>query len=671
MNSFYRLMVLTLLIVVNMAAYAQDKSNVKFGKISKDDFQVTVPVYDSGAHAVIIADVGLSKINPNTEGGFGYEFQRKMRIKIIDKAGIEAGKFEIPLYAAKNGDDREELKSIKAITYNLENGKIIETKLESDQVFTEKTSKYLQEKKFSLPALKPGAIFEISYTIISDFLFDFRSWSFQHEYPCMWSEFQTEVPQFYDYVYLVQGYQPFHIASKQDDIRSFLIRDGREVGGLGDAFTISAMVHINRWVIKDVPALKEENYTTSIENHRCEIEFQLSSVNFPGQDPRPVMDTWPKVTRDLGAHESFGQQIERFAPWVKDYLNGVIGISTDSLANAKKIYAHIRDNFTCIRNNGMYASGDQKNLLKTRNGNVGDINLLLISMLKQANIECYPVILSTRSHRFAHAVYPLLERFNYVVCKAFIGDTSYMLDATIPNLAFGKLDNSCYNGYARILTYDPTPILLSPDSILERSTTIAFLLPEKNEYKGTVTSNPGYYESLQHRNYISQNGKYAFFDKIKRYYGAEFEITNASIDSLSGLEMPVSVKYDIGFKHNDEDILYFNPVFVPFYKDNPFSADVRNYPVEMPYRLDETFILQMELPDGYIVEEMPKSTRVKLNEDEGYFEYLVSSSEGRIQLRTRLVLVKTNFPPDDYDRLREFFSYVVKKQAEQIVLKKK
>ena len=77
------------------------------------------------------------------------------------------------------------------------------------------------------------------------------------------------------------------------------------------------------------------------------------------------------------------------------------------------------------------------------------------------------------------------------------------------------------------------------------------------------------------------------------------------------------------------------------------------------------------MPDGYVVDELPKSTKVKFNDDEGIFEYLVSSSDGIIQLRTRISLAKANFPPEDYEGLRDFFSYVIKKQAEQIVFKKK
>jgi Domain of Unknown Function with PDB structure (DUF3858) len=93
--------------------------------------------------------------------------------------------------------------------------------------------------------------------------------------------------------------------------------------------------------------------------------------------------------------------------------------------------------------------------------------------------------------------------------------------------------------------------------------------------------------------------------------------------------------------------------------------------VEMPYTMDESYMLNMEIPKGYTVEEVPKSARVLFNEDEGFFEYLVQKSEDAIMLRTRIKLNKATFTPEDYEGLREFFAFVVKKENEQIVLKKK
>ena len=78
----------------------------------------------------------------------------------------------------------------------------------------------------------------------------------------------------------------------------------------------------------------------------------------------------------------------------------------------------------------------------------------------------------------------------------------------------------------------------------------------------------------------------------------------------------------------------------------------------------------MAIPEGYEVEEMPKSVRFKLNDDEGMFEYLIANRDGRLQLRSHIVLNKANFDMEDYEALREFYAFIIKKQGEQIVLKK-
>jgi hypothetical protein len=92
----------------------------------------------------------------------------------------------------------------------------------------------------------------------------------------------------------------------------------------------------------------------------------------------------------------------------------------------------------------------------------------------------------------------------------------------------------------------------------------------------------------------------------------------------------------------------------------------------MPYTLDETYLLQLSIPEGYVTDELPKQMVLKLNEEgDGMFEYRISESNGTISLRSRLRLKRSYFQPEEYEMLREFFNLVVKKHNEQIVFKKK
>lgn len=654
------------------AAQAQDKPPFKFGKVVPEDFKQTTPSFDTGAHAIILGDIGYSRIVPNNDGGFGYEFERKIRVYIIDKNGIDAGKFHLPLFSSSTNDMKEEIRKFNGVTYNLDNGKVVETKLENDQVFTEKVSKNRTDKKFSLPALREGSIFELSYMLRSDYIFDFRAWEFQSEYPTLWSEYEVEIPEYYDYVYLAQGYKTYHINTSKEASRSYRIHSSRSdaLGSTNQDFVLTGMAKMKRWVMKDVPALKSESFITTMENYRSKIEFQLSAYRFPNQPVQMVMENWPKVTENLMKSESFGEAMRKAEGDLDNQLKPLVANAKDQVEKARIIYEFVRDNFTWNGYRGIYTTGNLKNVIKTKTGSVADLNLLLISALKSNGITAYPVILSTRDLGYTHELYPLMDRFNYVICAVLIGDNDYLLDASEPDMGFGRIPSKCYNGHARVLTTESIPINLSADSVLERKVTLATLVASPQDIKGSIQSNLGYYGSSYYRNIIRQKGQDAVFGTIKTKFGSNYEISNTAIDSLKKQDLPIKITYEFVAKNEEEDILYIDPVLEPFFKDNPFQSAQRAYPVEMPFRMDETYLLNFELPQGYVVDELPKSAKVGLNDGDGYFEYLISAEPTRIQLRTRVVLSKAYFSPEEYEPLREFFGYVIKKQTEQIVLKK-
>ncbi len=648
---------------------AQDKTPIKFGKISPADFSVSVPAFDSGAHAVILADVGSSRIVPNNKGSFGYDFERKMRVYIVDVNGVDAGKFDIPLFSSLTSSGEEELTSLKGYSYNLEGGKVIETKLESKDVFTEKLAKTRSDKKFTLPQLKAGTIFELSYKISSDFLFEFRPWEFQGDYPCLWSEYNAEIPEFYDYVFLKQGYMSMHIEKTDRVGRSYTVRNSAGTGQ-GSTFTLSGNAIQKRWVQKDIPSIKEESFTTTINNHRSRIEFQLASVRYPDQAPVLVMEDWAKVTKDLMEHEQFGAQVTRNNGWLDDVIKPVLGNTTDPVAKTRLLYNYVRDNYKRT-GGGMYTTSNLKNTVKTKSGNVGELNLLLLAMLRHEKIESYPIILSTRSHGFTNELYPLLDRFNYVVCAALIGDNDYLMDASTAEGGFNRLPLWCYNGHARVLTSQPIPIRLDADSLLERKVTMVTVQGDGKKFDATVQKNLGYYESAARRAEIREAGDKGMLEQVKKSYGSEMQVDHLKIDSLQLYEQPIKLTYDLHFSNDNEGLLYISPMLADGSKDNPFKSAIRRYPVEMPYRLDEMYLFSMNIPEGYVVDDMPKSTRVMLNDNDGMFEYLISVSDDLLQMRCRVKLDKANFQPDEYDYLRDFYAHVVKKQQEQIVLKKK
>ncbi len=649
---------------------AQEKSKVKFGKITPEDFQKKTYEIDSSANAVIIADIGSTEIVGNPKGGFSLEFETFRRAHILNKNGYDIADVEI--YIHTNGNAEEVISSLKAYTYNLENGKVVETKLDvKESVFKEKLDKNNTRKKFTFPNIKEGSIIEYEYTLKSDFLRNLQGWDFQGEYPCLWSEYNVSMPEFYYYVTLTQGYQQFFIKDRKEKLNNFTYT---EDGGTGpsERTRFTATVSDYRWVMKDVPALKEESYTSTINNHVARIEFQLAEVRHPFA-PRNIMGTWPEACGELLKHEDFGYTLGRDNGWLNDAVKeATVGVGTD-IEKAKRIFAYVRDHITCTGNRGQYLSKSLKNVLKERNGTEAEVNLLLTAMLLKAGYTADPVMLSTRSHGYTYAMYPLMRRFNYVVSRLNLADKYFFLDASKPRMGFGKLGYEAYNGHARVIDENATPIELISDSLVERKLTSVFVInDEKGNIAGSVQQTPGYYESYDLRNTIKEKGKEQFFSDIKKKFNAEIEITKSAIDSLDSYEEPLRINYQFEVKSEKEDIIYVSPILVDSWKENPFKAAQRFYPVEMYYAVDETYILRLDVPQGYVVDELPKQMVLKLNEqDDGMFEYRLSESGGTISLRSRIQLKRAYYLPEEYEMLREFFNIVVKKHNEQIVFKKK
>ena len=650
-------------------SFAQDKSPVKFGKISSDDFNLSKYNFDTSVSAVVISDIGSSKFEGNSKGWFSLVFKQQKRLKILNKNGFDAANIEIPLYS--EGEDEEKLIDLKAYTYNLENGNIVKTELEKDAVFKDKLSKNLITRKFTFPGLKEGSIIEYSYTVKSDFLFNLRPWVFQGSHPRIWSEYQLSLPEFFVYVTLSQGYQPYHIRDQKESFSQFRVS---ESGGTytDKHFNISGTTTDFRWVMKDVPALKEEGFTSTLKNHIAKIEFQLSQHRFPQVPVRDIMGTWATVSQKMLEYENFGASVYKPNNWLDDDIKLIVAGATTDLEKAKRIYAFIRDNFTCTDHSDLYLNSPLKTVFKNKNGSVSDINLLLLAMLHHENIEAVPVILSTREHGYAHEIYPMMDRFNYVIVNANINGAPVYLDASYSSLGFGKLPSDCYNGYARVIGKQPFVVELHADSLREAKLTSVFIFSDdKGNCEGSFKTTPGYYESLSIREKIKEKGEAEFFKKIRSGYSSNIDILTPGIDSLKMPEQPLSIHYDFKMTGMDEDIIYFNPMLSEGFNSNYFKAAERKYPVEMPYTFDETYVLTMDVPKNYKVEETPKSARVTFNEGEGLFEYMIQKSEDKILLRSRILMKKANFAPDEYNSLREFFGHVVKKHSEQIVFKKK
>lgn len=655
------------LALLTLHCFSDNSAKFDYGKISKDDFNKHPPASDSSADALVLADIGSTEFTAANSGGLNLLFKRQLRILILNRKGFDAAEFHIQLYSSGSAD--EVLRDLDAATYTLENGEIVKHKLSSGEIFKTKLDRNHQEKKFTLPNLQVGCIIEVSYEITSDFIFNLRSWDFQGPYPKLWTEYTVSIPEFYKYVFLSQGYLKFenHESTSVKKIINFMANNGARSS---EQYALPCYIYTDHWTMKDVPSFKEESFITTSQNYISRIEFQLSKIDQPGRETEDVLGSYKSFSNALMNDKDFGGTVLKQNKWMDDEMNAIRSLNDSRLLQATSIYNFIRDNFHSTGENGIYLESNLKQIFTDRKGSDAEINLLLTAMLHHEGFAAQPVILSTRSHGFTNELYPVAKKFNHVICRLQIEGKTYNLDASDPIMGFGHLDSECYNGHARGISEDSQPVYLEADSIRERSITNALVSVKDGKVTGQVSTLLGYSNSTGLRRMIRNVGKDEFVKKTQTNYGVDFKLEDIVLDSLNNPDYSVTLKYNLSADMFNDDIVYFNPMLGEGHKENELKSATRLYPVEIPYLIDQTYLLTFQVPPGYKVEELPASVQVKLKENDGIFEYIFKAEESTIQLKSKLKLNRANFPAEDYENLRELFAIVVKKHAEQIVFKK-
>ncbi len=671
-------LIIVLEFIIGQAALSQDRIPISFGKVGAGDFGLpNSPCIDSNTSAVIIGDLGNTGFVGNRYGWVSYVFKRHTRIKILNKKGVDAATVKVNLY--HNDKDAERMDDIEAVSYNLENGVVTETKLQKKDVFEEAVTPNRTQKKFTMPAVKDGTIIEYSYTITSVFYYSIPTWDFQNaHYPCLWSEYNIVTPSLVIYTIAKQGVHPYFIDKAGQGQESYRIKENQEslnASDMRNEFVVNATTYKHQWVMRDVPAFYTENYINTPQDYIDKIEFQLAQT-FDGENTHDVDNSWTKATQSLLSDPNFGQTYQTDHFFDTKELDQITDAENELLEKIKKVYYFVRDHYTCTSNYSIYAKHPLEKVYAQKNGNVAEINLLLVNLLRKNGFHADPVLLSTREYGINLPSYPLLERLNYVVCWVYFKDQVYYLDASRPTLGFAILAQDCYNGHARIICMkDSASVFFYATDINEQRVASVMILNDEKK-PGFVSANcqinPGYFSSVELRTKIRKEGEKDLFQSIQKSFGSDWQISGQGIDSINNLQVPVKIHFDASTNLAEgHDLLYFNPIVTDRYTENIFKAASRKYPVEMPYPLDQTYILSMELPDGYAVEELPKSAKVSYNGNDGFFEYLVQKEDSSIQLRARIKLNKATFSADEYNTLRDFFGYVVKKENEQFVFRKK
>jgi hypothetical protein len=646
MKLFFLLSSLLLIISPSVA----QKSPIKFGDIPIEDLKMTSYQKDSSASALILADYGKAYVSSTSVGAVLY-FERHMRIKILKNQGLGWADASIPLY--HSGTAEEKVTRFNATTYNLEGEKIVESKVSKDGIFKEKFNKRINLQKFTFPNVKEGSVIEYSYTIMSDFLTNFPNWQFQYTIPSRLSEYYAIIPEFFVMERYMQGY----LAPT-----TYEVKDKTQDGYFEKA---------HHWVLKDVPAFKEEPFITTVDDYQSKINFALAYLNFPRQPSQEIMGTWDKLTKELLESEAFGKAVNG-SSFLKKKVEELVAHSTDSLEKITLIKNYVATTLEWDGTND-YLADNLKDVFEKKKGTVGDINLALASMLTKAGFEVDLVLLSTRDHGFIRKQYPMSKQLNYVVCRVLLKDKFIFIDATNKYLPIDVLPENCLNGEGLLVSKRNTGwVGLNTKAKSKSIVATDLVLDSQGIITGTISIQNSGYKAIRFRRQYQSKGEETYVkDFIK---DKNWEVEKSSFHQVDDLTKDPKENYNItlsDYVTTVGNMMYINPFITSRLEENPFKADKREYPVDFGSNQESNYMGKFTLPNDYQVEELPKSKVIMMPGGLAKFTYSVTQIGNTLNIIGNLQINRGLFGQEDYANLREFYNQLVSKQAEQIVLKKK
>jgi hypothetical protein len=181
------------------------------------------------------------------------------------------------------------------------------------------------------------------------------------------------------------------------------------------------------------------------------------------------------------------------------------------------------------------------------------------------------------------------------------------------------------------------------------------------------------YDAQEIRRLMHNEGEIGFREEMIANSG-DLTISNLKFYALDSLQHPLRVSFDIVFKHHiqiADQMLFFRPLNSLFGRfRNVWVKDERRFPIDIGCPLINNFNCIIHLPGTIKTDELPKTMRINMPENDAKFLFGISPVSDGISILAELDMRKTNFKTSEYSAVREFYTQVNKKCSEMILLKK-
>lgn len=642
-----------------MTVAAQDNVNMKFGKPTKEEMQMTVYEADPDAEAVVLCRLTDVEYTVQT-ASYLVDYREKCRIKVLKPNGARFAKVVVPYqmnmsvgnnvnglkvtgfalpkpggssdsyFEGEAGsmtegtfgtDADESVEDIKAVAFNMENGKVVKTTLKKSDIVNKKIDEQNYQVEFTVPGVKEGTVIEYEYNIHSQIFWELRDWYAQCEIPVIYAKLDMNIPN-----YLIFNIEDHGIQRLTYTCTVGSLKYKVETDPLANPMWVNTNHYV--YLGKNLMGMPKDDYVWNAQDYWAGITAELKQYRLLGMTQMDYAKTWEQIDEMILGSDDLGIHMYDHSPLQKELKEaGIEGIA-DLRERVAAVYKLVMSK---VKWNGKYELSPAltSETLKKGSGSNADINLLLMQSLHDVGLTAAPVLLRTRDLGQLPYNFPSVSKLStYIVGVIMPSGGNIYLDVSNKNGLPNMLPDVMLVERARLVQKGKKGewVNLQNVSKSENTTSIEATLSADGTLSGKQTTNNKMGET------------------VESAYNKKGQVTDGRIS-----------------------ICPFPDKMI----ENPFTAETRKMPVEFPCISSDRTIINITLPEGYVVEGEPRNTTITTPDKGIEGRVLTILTDGRVQMSCQVSIKKISHSEKNYAELRQIFDMLSKYTSEPLTIKKK
>lgn len=659
-----RLMLCVCFLLANLISVATTPAlNKKMGKPTMEEMQLTVYDAEPNAPALTLMDKFELDYVLSSSNGFVLVYKVQHRVKILKEEGTSQGDISIPFFYDKQHPEfKDEIRNLKAVCYNLEDGKIVKTEVDKKLIFDEQEFGASWLKKFSIPNVKVGSVIEYSYELWSGLYYSIRPFAFQSEIPTLYAEHSVIIPEYFHFKVETSGMEQLYVT---DEIIPM------KLGGYGsEPVTCQGRKIFSQ--AYNLPSLKDDGKTYCLYDYTAKITFELAGIAFPRQEYQSfTVNSWDELDKSL-LESKFADYMKMENPF-KTETSAITFQEGDKIEDkVERIADFVNEKMTWNDRYSLIPASIEEDI-KTGIGSNATLNFVLMSILRDFGVNSFPVAVCPRSAGVMSRSHIYPDSFKSFVVGFFDEDNNiHFIDCSTPfggvdvlpaelNVASGRIISDT------VLAEKWVSLDNLSRNVTRRMSTIKFE-NDSSQCKTTFV-HTGNMAVVARQKYAEQTDSIAFvFTDLER---ERVDLKSAVFEGMTGRGDRTKYVYEYSTPVDFVgDEIYINPLHIIEINENPYVEETRKLPVEFPFTQEVNIMNTIQIPEGYEVESMPESVNIKTEDGSLQFLYTIKAENGLITLTYRTKIGTLLFSSEMYPQLKHIFDLMVQKNEEPIILKR-